>query len=120
LVVKERRSGQYKNNGGNKVKKMNLEIDLSFIKGNEKNTIPEVWEGFIIQGSRTTYKDGVNLKMQRTLIKIIDKIKVGTMDIELEDAEYDVMVEIQERGKFDPAYSRVGSQIMEKIEEAKK
>ena len=99
------------------MKSLNLDLDLSFITG-DKPKIKDIWDNFLINGSRAAYKDGVDLKMQSKLVKILDKLKdEGT--IELEDAEFDVLKDIKERAKFDPNYARLGSRILQKLEEAK-
>lgn len=96
------------------MKELNLSLDLSRIS-DENPDLKKIWEGFIIAGARTAYKDGIDIKMQSRLIKIIDKIELANDSVQLEDAEYDVLKEISERAKFDPAYSRIGFQIGQKI-----
>ena len=101
------------------MKTLELDLDLSLIKTNEVLTNQSVWEGFIIQGARSAFKDGVDLKMQSKLLKIIDKINSANGSVELEDAEFEVIKDIKDKSKFDVSYFRIGSQIMEKIQEVK-
>ena len=101
------------------MKTLNLSLDLSHIK-DEQNPpdIKKTWEGFIVNGCRTAYND-INLKMSCKLFKILDKLEKATDSIELEDAEFDVIKDIQERAKFDPSANKVLYQINNRIEEAK-
>jgi len=102
------------------MKTLSLVLDLSFIK-DEANPpdLKKTWEGFVVNGCRTSYKDGIDLKMNAKLFKILDKLEKATDSLELEDAEFDVIKDIQARAKFDPSANKVLNQINMRIEEAK-
>lgn len=101
------------------MKTLNLEIDLSFIKEEPKPNLIKTWEGFIMNGLRTTYRDGIDFSLQRKLEKIFNKLEVSIGTLELEDAEFDVLKDIKDRSKFDPSLYKTTIQCNQRIEEAK-
>lgn len=102
------------------MKTLNLSLDLSHIK-DEKNPpdLKNTWEDFIVNGCKTAYREGIDLKMNSKIFKILDKLKKSTDLLELEDAEFDVIKDIQSRAKFNPSANNVLHQINNRIEEVK-
>lgn len=105
------------------MKTLNLSVNTDGLKEDPKPSIIQIWENFILGGCQSTYKEGLNLKMQCQLMSIMNKLKKVTDDatnvLELEDAEFDIFKNIAEKGKFLPNAYKVLSQISEKINEVK-
>ena len=99
------------------MKTLKLELDLTFSK-NEPPEIKEVWNNFLVVGCRSAFKDGLDLVHQARLANIIDKMDKGNGSIELEDAEFAILKDIQLRAKFDPSYCKTVVKINERIQEA--
>lgn len=102
------------------MKTINISLDLSEIKiQGDVTTLTSIWKLYILNGVRTTYKDGSDGDLLYKIGKIISKIKDDSKEIELEDAEYVVLKEINERGKFDSTWYTFVPQIKQRIEEVK-
>lgn len=101
------------------MKKINFSIDVSDVKvsANETVSLKELWKLYILTGARAAFKDGSDGILLYKIGKIIDKITDGEAD--LEDAEHEVLKNINERGKFDPSWYTFVPKIKQRIEDVK-
>ena len=100
------------------MKTLTIALDLSFIT-TELPPLKNVWEAFLISGARSVYKDNLDLRMLTRINSIIEKISSANGTVDLEDAEFDIFKDLKERGKFDPSYYKIGTQILKHIEGVK-
>ena len=98
------------------MKSFNLTLE---IPKNFQMTQYNCWEHFIIRGANTIYKDGIDIKTSRRINKILDLIEKSNGSVELEDADFEIVKNIVDRGKFDAQLRLVVEQIAKSVEDAK-
>ncbi len=104
------------------MKTFKWKLNFDFLEEAQRPTDYKKWfESVLIGTSTSRFKDGVNLKSQRTLFNIMNKIDASITEfIELEDSEFEFLKDVFENGKFNPAGFRISVQIQDAIDEAAK
>lgn len=103
------------------MKKLKLALDVSKAPAPLAETVTQakVWEDIIIAGAQSAYRDGGNIALLRKLDKLLKHIESAVDGVaELEDAEFEVLKDIAERGKFNPLYRSLAIQFADLVDEA--
>lgn len=103
------------------MKKMQWKLKLDFASESEKKDTNEkkLFENFILAALRLGFRDGLSPDYQRRLFKVMDKLDAvdpSCDNLDLEDAEFEMIKEAFDRAKFPPDNFRVVCQIYDFIE----
>jgi len=104
------------------MKRFKWQIDISKLKGAKENkaTPKEIFFSFLDGGLVSMFERGLAKEALRQLFKIKDKIDADeTGSVDLEDAEFKLVYDTFEKGKFGPQGAQVVNQIYDNIDEAK-
>jgi len=103
------------------MKKLKWKIDTSFFKDEKEIGKKELFTNYLMQAAQLRFKDGLGLKYQRILLKVMDKAEAAKNDfLELEDAEFEFIKDCFDNAKFSPQVVKVVNQIYDFIENALK
>jgi hypothetical protein len=104
------------------MKNFKWKLDFSFVEN--KNDIPKdikvYFENLLLTTINSKFKDGLLMKEQIQLLKILDKLKLTQDDfIILEDSEFEFIEDVFTQSRFLPSFTRVINQVYTNLDEAK-